>query len=228
VGPEQAKALKEAAEDGRFCVVHIQRPGQGNALVIPGRFEVLGKRSRYFFLSQLGAIGKALLRVARKRERFNHRQYLELRMWSRARLRDRQGGGELTVFNTHISGDPHLRLAQARSLCRRVHRAGRDAPVILAADLNTRPADAESKNPGQRRADEAVRALFPPLEDMAPALRDPRRGAIDWVLARGFSPVSARQYTDDSLQLPGLGSAELISDHYAKEVVLRYGSGPSP
>ena len=220
VGPEQVKALVRSAADGRFRVIHIQRPGQGNALVIPARFEVLGKGSGYFLLSQLRALARALGRTLGRRERFNHRQFFELRMWSRARLRDRAGGGEFTIFNTHVSGDPHLRLAQSRSLFRRVRRAARKAPVILAADLNTRPADAESADPEQSRADAEVRALFPPLEDMAPSLRDPRRGAIDWVLATGFSPGEARQYTDGSLQLDGLPSAEVISDHYAKEVEL--------
>jgi endonuclease/exonuclease/phosphatase family metal-dependent hydrolase len=221
VGPEQAKALKEAAAGGRFRVVHIQRPGQGNALVIPARFEVLSRRSWYFFLSQLGALLQALWRAARHRRKLNHRQYLELRMWSMARLRDRQGGREFTVFNTHVSGDPHLRLAQMKALLWRVHKAHGDGPVILAADLNTRPADAENKNADQRKADAAIRALLPPLEDMAPSLRDPRRSPIDWVLASGFTSADSRQYTDDTLQLPGLPTADLISDHYAKEAVLR-------
>ena len=109
-----------------------------------------------------------------------------------------------------------------KALLRRVHGAVRAGPVILAADLNTRPADAENKNPEQRQADAAIRALLPPLEDMAPSLRDPRRTAIDWVLASGFTPVGARQYTDDALQLPGLPSADVISDHYAKEAAVRF------
>jgi endonuclease/exonuclease/phosphatase family metal-dependent hydrolase len=222
VGPDQAAALKSAAAaGGRFRVEYIRRPRQGNALVIPDRYELLGHRSSYYVVSQLTALAKALWRAARRRHRLNYRQYLELRMWSRVRLRDRRGAGEFTIFNTHVSGDPDLRVSQVAALLRRVRRAARDGPVILAADLNTRPADAESKNPEQRRGDAAVRALFPPLEDMAPSLRDPRRGAIDWILATGFTPVGAKQYTDDSLQLPGLATADLISDHYAKEAVLR-------
>ncbi len=222
VGPEQAKALKEAAAGGQFRVIHIRRPKQGNTLVIPARFEVVSRRSWYFLVSQLGALLQALWRAARHKRTLNHRQYLELRMWSRARLKDKQGGREFTVFNTHVSGDPHLRLAQMKALLGRVHGAVRAGPVILAADLNTRPADAESKNPEQRQADAAIRALLPPLEDMAPSLREPRRAAIDWVLASGFAPVGATQYTDDALQLPGLPSADVISDHYAKEAVLRF------
>jgi len=220
VGPEQARALKHAAHGGHFRVIHIHRPGQGNSLLIPARFEVLSHRSRYYVWSQLIGIAGAVWRAARKRERFNSRQYLELRMWSEARVRDRRGQRVFTVFNTHLSGDPRLRLAQMKALIRRVHGAGRHGPVILAADLNTRPTD--SKDPEQSRGDAAVRALFPPLEDMAPGARDPRRGAIDWVLATGFSSVSARQYTDDSIQLPGLPSADVISDHYATEAVLGF------
>lgn len=219
VGPEQARALKREAAGEHFHLVHIRRPGQGNALLIPARFELLAHRSRYFLWSQLTTLASAGLRAARERRPFNYRQFLELRMWSLARLRDGRDGNVFTVFNTHVSGDPHLRLAQASALLRRVHHARADGPVILAADLNTRPQD--GKNPEQSRADAAVRALFPPLVDMAPSARDPRRGAIDWVLASGFASLGARQYTDDSLTLPGLPSAELISDHYAKEAVLR-------
>ncbi len=226
VGPEQAKALKRAAERGHFRMIHIQRPGQGNALLVPARFEVLSHRSRYYVRSQLTAIAGALWRAARKRERFNHRQYLELRMWIEARLRDRRSERVFTIFNTHVSGDPPLRLAQMKALIRRVHGAGRDGPVILAADLNTRPTD--GKSPEQSRGDAAIRALFPPLQDMAPSARDPRRGAIDWVLATGLSPVSARQYTDESIQLAGLPSADVISDHYAKEAVLRFDGAVDP
>ena len=219
VGPGLVAGLRHAAANGHFRLVEIRRPGQGNALLIPERFEVLSHRSRYFSGSQLAALAKALWRAARRRGRFNHRQLLELRMWTEARVRDRRSGAVFTVFNSHLSGDPQLRLAQARALMRRMHGARRRAPVILAGDLNTRPAD--GRDPVQSQADAAVRALFPPLEDMAPAARDPRRAAVDHVLAWGFEPVSARQYTDESLRLPGMASAEVISDHYAKEAVVR-------
>ena len=220
VGPEQAGALRRAAREGHFRLVRIARPGQGNALLVPARFELTGRRSRYFLRSQLAALSAALWRALRRRQPFNHRQVLELRMWSEARLREQGGGRAFTIFNTHLSGDGQLRLAQARALMRRVHGARARGPVILAGDLNTRPAGGGDSP--RERFDAAVRALFPPLQDMAAAARDPRRPAIDWVLATGFSPVAARLYTDDSLQLPGLPSAELISDHYAKEAVVRF------
>lgn len=215
VGPEQAKALERAARDGRFRLIGIARPGQGNALLVPGRFEVLERRSGYFLSSQLGALARALWRTLTTRARFNHRQYLEPRMWSEARLRDSRGGRPFTIYNTHLSGDAQLRFAQAAALARRVHRARRDGPVILAGDLNARPPGGKASE-----VDGALWALLEPLEDMAPTARDPRRPAIDWILATGFSSLGARLYTDDSLQLPGLPCAEEISDHYAKEAVL--------
>lgn len=215
VGPEQAKALERAARDGRFRLIRIARPGQGNALLVPRRFELLERRSRYFLSSQLAALARALWRALTTRTRFNHRQYLELRMWSEARLRDSRGGRPFTLYNTHLSGAAQLRLAQAAALARHVHRARRAGPVILAGDLNLRPPGAKGSE-----ADGAVWALLDPLEDMAPSARDPRRPAIDWILATGFSGLGARLYTDDSLQLPGLPCAEEISDHYAKEAVL--------
>lgn len=223
VGREQAKALRRAERRGPFRVVHIARPRQGNALVVPERFTLLARRSRYFLGSQLGALARAVWRAVTTGARFNHRQYLELRMWSAVRLRDSRGGLPFTVFNTHLSGDPHLRVAQATALMRRVHRARRDGPVILAGDLNARPRDGEGSEAA--RADAAVWDLIDPLEDMAPAARDPRRPTIDWILADGFSSLGARQYTDDSLELPGLPCAEVISDHYAKEATIVQAGG---
>ena len=218
VGPGQASALRRAEGGGRFRLIHIARPGQGNALLVPGRFHVVGSRSRPFLASQVAALARALWRRLRTGTGLNHRQYLELRMWSEARLRDSEGGPPFTVYNTHLSGDPRLRVAQAGALMRRVHDARRDGPVILAGDLNTRPrADDDSE---RSRADAAVWDLLAPLGDMAPAARDPRRPVIDWVLADGFDTVGARQYTDESLRLPGLPNAEAISDHYAKEALL--------
>jgi hypothetical protein len=52
--------------------------------------------------------------------------------------------------------------------------------------------------------------------------RPPYKSNIDWVLARGFSPVSSKWYTDDSIALPGSPDALHVSDHYAEEDVLRF------
>src|SRR4051812_6684337 len=97
VGPEQAKALKEAAAEGAFQVVHIQRPGQGNAILIPSRFEVIKRRAWYYGGSQLPPLAVALWRAARERQKLNYRQYLELRMWIRVTLANGQGRGQFTV-----------------------------------------------------------------------------------------------------------------------------------
>lgn len=221
VGPTQAQALKEAAKGGCFKLVHIQRPGQGNALLIPARFAVLSQRSRYVVRGQLAAIVGALWRWLRRHERPNHRQLAELRMWSEVRLRDERSSRVFSVFNTHLSADPDLCVEQAKDVFKRVHAARRQGAVILAGDLNTRAVDAPGAPP--RPADAAVRDLFDGLSDMGASARDPGgRPTIDYILADGFSLVSARLYTGDSLELPGLPRADLISDHYAKEASLRF------
>ncbi|MDQ3721259.1 MAG: endonuclease/exonuclease/phosphatase family protein [Actinomycetota bacterium] len=219
VGAEQAKALEQAARAGRFRLVQKRRPGQGNALLIPERFAVLGARSHYFVRAQVVAMGKALWRRLRGGTRPNHRQLGELRMWSEARVRDERTQRVFSIFNTHISGDADLRLEQVRDLFERVHAARRRGPVILAGDLNTRAAE-EPRRP-DHPADAAIRRLFEGLSDMGAAAAHPGgRSPIDYVLAAGFAPVAARLYTGNSLQLPGLPTADLISDHYAKEVLI--------
>jgi len=221
VGADQAKALDRAARAGRFRLVQIRRPGQGNALLIPERFAFLSSRSRYFVRGQIVAIGRALWRWLRGRGRPNHRQLGELRMWSEARVRDERSKRVFSVFNTHISGDADLRLEQARDLFQRVHAARRHGPVILAGDLNTRAA--EEPEPPNHPADSAIRRLFEGLSDMGAVARQPGgRPPIDYLLAAGFAPVAARLYTGDSLQLPGLPTADLISDHYAKEASISF------
>lgn len=208
VGPEQARALKDAVANGRFSVIHIQRPGQGNALLIPRR-------------SRCSTGGRAICSPRR-----DDAQLGELRMFNEARLRDTRCDRVFTVFNTHLSADPHLRVVQARELFGRAHAARRHGPVIVAGDLNTRAV--EHPDLRQRRADAQVRALFAPLEDMGGSAVDHRRPKIDYVLADGFAPVSTRLYTGDSLQLPGLPRAEVISDHYAEGcAALRLGGKPA-
>lgn len=215
VGPAQAKALKRAAAGGPFSLLHVSRPGQGNALLVPRRFELLHGRSSYFVASQAHAAAGAVRRALRTRKRLDYRQYLELRMWTQARLRDTRSGRRLVVYNTHLSGDGPLRIAQARALFARVHRARRDGPVLLAGDLNVH---AGATNP----ADAAVQAMFEPLRDMAATATDPHRKAIDWILAAGLDPLSCRLYTGGALSLPDQRSAELVSDHYAKEATVTF------
>jgi endonuclease/exonuclease/phosphatase family metal-dependent hydrolase len=196
VGDGQAKALRRAS--GTAMVLQRRRPGLGNALVIPDRYEIVARRSGYYVLSHLRGVGHAL-----RGRRRNWRQYGELRMWIRARLRDREAGRELTLLTTHTSADGDLKVPQIADV---VHRARAAAtPVILAGDFNV-PKGRE------RGRDVPAAALLAQLRDMGTAPAD--REDIDYVLAAGFEPVSARLWTDLV--------AQRISDHAAEDVVVRY------
>jgi endonuclease/exonuclease/phosphatase family metal-dependent hydrolase len=177
VGGRQARALRRAV--GAATVLQRRRPGLGNALVIPDRYAVLAHRSGYYVLPHL----RAIARGGR-----DWRQNGELRMWIRARLRDREAGRELTLITTHVSFDRALNAAQLDAVARRARVVG--PPVLLAGDVNA--------------------ARLPAgLRDMGTT-----REKIDYVLAAGFEPVSARAWTD----LVAAG----ISDHAAEDVVVRY------
>jgi endonuclease/exonuclease/phosphatase family metal-dependent hydrolase len=130
VGAVQARTLGQAA--GTAAVLHKRRPGQGNALVIPDRHEVLADAAGFFLRPQLRGVAAAL-----RHGRRNWRQYGELRMWLQARLRDRAAGRELTLITTHVSFDRDLNGPQARAVGRRAASAG--TPVILAGDFNAAP-----------------------------------------------------------------------------------------
>jgi endonuclease/exonuclease/phosphatase family metal-dependent hydrolase len=196
VGDGQAKALRRAS--GSATVLQRRRPGLGNALVIPDRYEVLARRSGYYVLSHLRGVGHGL-----RGGRRNWRQYGELRMWVRARLRDRAAGRELTILTTHTSADGDLKVPQIAAAIRRARAAG--TPLILAGDFNV-PKGRE------RGRDVAAAALLSRLRDMGTA---PAAGEnIDHVLAAGFEPVSSRLWTDLR--------DRRISDHAAEDDVLRY------
>ena len=212
VGPAQARALRQEASRAR--VLQIRRPGLGNALVVPDRYEVLGKRRSFYLLSQILGIVDGLRRWAFRHERPNWRQFGELRGWIRADLRDRASGRELTILNTHLSVEPSLKVQQARAIVRRALAAAARRPVILAGDFNV-PAG----HPYGR--DVFVAALLSRLRDVGPP-PPPHGQDIDYVLASGFEPVSARRWTGDSLQLPGSPNAETVSDHYPEDDVLRF------
>jgi endonuclease/exonuclease/phosphatase family metal-dependent hydrolase len=196
VGGGQARALRRAA--GTATVLQRRRPGLGNALVIPGRYEVTGRRSGYYVVSHLRGVGHGL-----RGGRRNWRQYGELRMWIRARLRDRVAGRELTGITTHTSADGDLKAPQIAAVVRRALVA--PTPVILAGDFNV-PKGRE------RGRDVPAGRLLAQLRDVGAAPEG--RENIDYVLAAGFEPVSARLWTD----LVETG----VSDHAAEDVVLRY------
>ena len=59
VGDAQAKALRAATTAAR--VVQIRRPGLGNALIVPARYEVLKARRGYYALSHLRGVVDGLV-----------------------------------------------------------------------------------------------------------------------------------------------------------------------
>ncbi|MGH2947661.1 MAG: endonuclease/exonuclease/phosphatase family protein [Solirubrobacteraceae bacterium] len=196
VGGAQARALKRAA--GPFSLLQMRRPGLGNALVIPARYEVLSRRRGFYLLAQLRGIVTAL-----RHGRRNWRQYGELRMWIEARLRDRETGRELTLLTTHVSADGDMKVPQAGAIVRRALAAAARGPVILAGDFNV-PAGRE------RGRDVEAAAILARLRDMGTSA-PPEGEDIDYVLAAGFEPVSTRFH-------------KTPSDHYAEDDVLRYGA----
>ena len=81
VGPAQARALKERARQGGFALLQLSRPGLGNALVVPDRYEVLSTRRGFYARSHLLGVADGLRRWARSRQRPDWRQFGELRIW---------------------------------------------------------------------------------------------------------------------------------------------------
>ena len=213
VGSGQARALRERARGAPCQVLQKRRPGLGNALVVPARYRVLRARRRYFVLSQLRGTIDGLRWWAKEGHKPNWRQFGELRMWVEARVRDRVTEREFTVLTTHLSVEPSLKRRQAEQVVRRARRAARRGPVVLAGDFNV-PA-----NP--RGRDVEIAAILGRLKDAGSA-QPGRRPNIDYVLTDGFEPVSSKVWMGDSLSLPSSPTAELISDHYAEDDVLRF------
>jgi endonuclease/exonuclease/phosphatase family metal-dependent hydrolase len=193
VGPRQARALKRA--HGTATVLQKRRPGLGNALVIPARYELLEHDAAYFVAPQIRGTVHAL-----RHRRRNWRQYGELRMWIQARLRDTAAGRELTVCTTHTSADGDVKVPQIAAVVRRA--LATDTPSVLAGDFNV---------PNGRRGGLDVPAghHLARMTDVAS-----QRDRIDYVLAHGFEPVSARPHADVL--------ERRISDHAPEDVVLRY------
>ena len=213
VGPGQARALRERARGAPCQVLQKRRPGLGNALVVPARYRVLRARRRYFVLSQLRGTIDGLRWWAKEGHKPNWRQFGELRMWVEARVRDSVTEREFTVLTTHLSVEASLKRRQAEQVVRRARRAARRGPVVLAGDFNV-PA-----NP--RGRDVEIAAVLGRLTDAGSA-QPGRRPNIDYVLTDGFEPVSSKVWMGDSLSLPSSPTAELISDHYAEDDVLRF------
>jgi endonuclease/exonuclease/phosphatase family metal-dependent hydrolase len=193
VGGAQAKALAHA--DGTATVLQKRRPGLGNALVIPDRYELVAHQAGYYVAPQLRGIAHAL-----RHGRRNWRQYGELRMWIQARMRDTAAGRELLVITTHTSADGDLKVPQIAAVVRRA--LATETPTILAGDFNV---------PTGRRG-----GLDVPAGHHLARLRDVAspRERIDYVLAHGFEPVSARPWADVL--------ERRMSDHAPEDVLLRY------
>jgi endonuclease/exonuclease/phosphatase family metal-dependent hydrolase len=188
-------ALRPAAGRPLFDQLHVARPGQGNALLIPGRFEVIQHDRGYL----LGAMHRVLTDKLKGHRTIDTRQALEVRMWLSAQLRDTTTGRWLTVFCTHLSGCAPVRLQQARDVFDKVH-ATADPVTIMLADLNIRR---HSRHP---QDDSITGLLFPPLRDIAPVL-----GSLDWILGTGVNPMLARALTDIK-----------VSDHYPLEAIVEF------
>ena len=215
VGAKQARALRRGARSGRARVLYVRRPGLGNALVIPDRFEVLSHQRRFYLASQLRGLARGLRRWHQDRQRQNWRQYAELRMSIEARLRDRRSGRRFTIFNTHLSIEPGLRDAQVESLLRRARAAARRGPVIVAADLNVRLPRGDPLEPPFAQ----LLREFPDMGTSPSAQAD-----LDFILAAGFIPRRSRIWSGESLSLPGRPNAESVSDHLAEDDILRFSS----
>lgn len=216
VGTAQARALDRAAAESAASVLQVRRPGLGNALVIPDRYEVLAHRRGYYVLPQI----RGILHGLRHEKRKDWRQYGELRLWLEAHLLDRAAGRELTLLTTHVSANGSLKVPQTEAIVARALAAKARGPVILTGDFNV-----PARNP--RGRDVIAAAELARLEDMG--THEPSgRENIDYVLAAGFEPVSSRLWTGDSLALPGSPSAETVSDHYAEDDVLRYATSSAP
>ena len=207
VGDAQAKALRAARTTAR--IIQMRRPGLGNALIVPARYEMLAADRGYFALSHLRGVLDALRWWRGEQHRPNWRQFGELRMWIAARLRDRVSQRAFTVLTTHLSIEPSLKRRQAGAIVERAQAARRHGPVVLAGDLNV-PAT------GAKGRDVEIAAILSRLQDMGSG----GRPDIDYVLADGFQPLSMRRWTGDSLALPGSPNAETVSDHYAKDALL--------
>lgn len=203
VGDAQAAALRRSGA----CVLQKRRPGLGNALVIPPRYALLASRRRYFVVPQLRGIVDGVTLWAGRRVRPNWRQFGELRMWIEARLRDRDTGRVFTIFNTHLSVEPSLKLHQAASIVARARAAALHGPVILAGDLNVPSGRARGR-------DVPVAELLGQLRDMGGA-KPAKRPNIDYVLALGFEPASSRIWATDEL-------GGIVSDHDPEDDVLRF------
>lgn len=229
VGPRQLEALQAAEKKGNFRMFYIGRPGgsqggQYNVMLIPNRFEVVAGDSHYFGGAHAKGLAKSVFGWAKGGFKGKPpSQWVEPRMWTNVRLKDKQSGKVFTVMNTHLSTDPNIRLEQARKLRDEVVKAKKHGPVVLAGDLNVRAPGERNSDPRQNATDEKVRKLlWTIMKDMGANQEKMDKPNIDFVLGTGFTSKSTNIYQGTELSLPGLPTADKISDHYAEENVLEF------
>ncbi|MBM3269139.1 MAG: endonuclease/exonuclease/phosphatase family protein [Candidatus Sericytochromatia bacterium] len=222
IGTRQLDRLKALSKNGSFQVVATYaHPGQANMVLVPRRFEVLGYQHRTYGMSHLRGFWNGLKGWFTGKGTPHWSQMFEPRKYTELRLRDRESGREFTLFNTHTSYYGPLKVEQNTQLFAAARAAKARGPVIVAGDLNTRAAD--NARPDKYDSDARVLAQMGDFKDMGPPSKSQwPRPNIDWILADGFSPVTSRVHTGDSLSLPGSPNAELVSDHYAEEDTLRF------
>ena len=165
-------------------IIQIRRPGLGNALIVPARYEVLAAQRGYYASATCAASSTGCAGGGPSGTGPNWRQFGELRMWIEARLRDSLSRRAFTVLTTHLSIEPSLKRRQARAIVERALAARRHGPVVLAGDLNVPATGAQGR-------DVEIARDLARLQDMGSG----GRPDIDYVLADGFTPVSTRRWT---------------------------------
>ena len=224
VGNAQRDEVKRLAASGQFHVFSQAvglRGRQNNMIVIPKRYEVVSHENNKYDLGHLKAIGSKVWKWAKSfgKEPMNWSQLSEPRGYQKVVLKDSVTGKTMTVFNTHTSYYDEVKVGHNRELFKAAKEAAKKGPVIVAGDLNTRTADTD---PGDK-FNAQVREQFGDFKDMGVQGKLPGgKTNIDWVLADGFTSVSSKMYTGDSISLPGSPDALSVSDHYAEEDVLRF------
>ncbi len=223
VSGAQANALlREAARTRQFGVV---RSGP-LVLLVPKRFELRAEDARGGSLkrAQVNGVLRSVWRAASRLklpDRDELGQWIEMRPYLQVRLVDRMSGRGFSVFNAHLSGHPPLKVEQAEQLLSKVGRAQREAPVILAGDLNAVIPNTPHRQLPSDKAMERLVGAYGLTEMSLMPLPTPRRRDLDWVLARGFIPEKTRYYAEQFESLPGAPEALEVSDHLAKETTLR-------
>lgn len=227
VGNAQRDALLAEAKSGQFTAIPMRvglRGRQNNMLVIPKRYQVLSHENTFYKTSHLKGVWGILGRWVRSGFKQGVPgkqvgQLMEPRGFQKVELKDTVTGKTFTVFNTHTSYFRDLMVNHVHDLMAHARQAAQMGPVIVAGDLNMKTADTDTK---ANSYDAQGRAALEGFQDVGPTGAPPNKPNIDWVLARGFSGVSAHWYTGDSIALPGSPDAAAVSDHYAEENILRF------